>query len=190
MHPAGCRNSSPPPATPQGCQSQRSGLYFCSPFPPSHSLRTRVAGGGLGGLRIRPGISAGSWGPKWAGETWPRSLLILCPPNGSPISPFRRGIPSLPPAAPQGHQPCPTSTSPPPSLPPCPTSYLVTGGSSHPIRCLWFSHCCLVGALAVLPSETLESHVSYSGLGPHVYFFPNLFLSLFLVLFIFSLICL
>ena len=67
--PAGCRNSSPPPATPQGCWSQRSGLYFCSPFPPSHSLRTRAAGGGLGGQRIRPGISAGSWGSRCAGET-------------------------------------------------------------------------------------------------------------------------
>ena len=77
----------------------------------SHSLRTHVAGGGLGGHRIRPGISAGSWGPKWAGETWPCSLLILCPPSGSPISPFGRGIPSPPPAAPQGRQSRPASTS-------------------------------------------------------------------------------
>ena len=61
--PAGCRNSSPPPATPQGCRSQRSGLYFCFPFPPSHSLRTRVARGGLSGQRIRPGLLAGSQGP-------------------------------------------------------------------------------------------------------------------------------
>ena len=118
MGPAGCRNSSPPPATPQGCWSCRSDLYFCSPFPPSHSLRTRTAGRGLGGQRIRPGVSAGSRGPKWAGETWPHSLLILCPPDGPPISPFRRGIPSLPPATPQGHQSCPASTSPSPSLPP------------------------------------------------------------------------
>ena len=64
--PAGCRNSSPPPATPQGCRSWRSGLYFCSAFPPSHSLRTCTARGGLGGQRIRPGSSAGSQGPKWA----------------------------------------------------------------------------------------------------------------------------
>ena len=118
--PAGCRNSSPPPAAPQGCWSHRSGLYFCFPLSPSHSLRTRTAGGGLGGQRIRPGISGGSWGPKWAGETWPHSLLILCLPNGSPISPFGRGIPSPPPAAPQGCQSRPASTSPPPSLPPKP----------------------------------------------------------------------
>ena len=71
----------PSPSHPSGMRSWRSGLYFCSPFPPSHSLRTHVAGGGLGGQRIRPGISAGSWGSKWAGETWPCSLLILCPPN-------------------------------------------------------------------------------------------------------------
>ena len=134
---SGCRNSSPPPATPQECQSWRSGLYFCFPFPPSHSLRTHAAGGGLGGQRIRPGISAGPWGPKWARETWPRSLLLLCPPSGSSISPFGRGIPSPPPAATQGRQSCPTSTSPPPSLPPCPTSYPVAGGSSRPLRCPW-----------------------------------------------------
>ena len=100
--PAGCRNSSPPPATPLGCWSWRSGLYFCSPFPPSHSLRTRVAGGGLSGQRIRPRISAGSWGPKWAGDTWQLSLLILCPPSGSPISPFGRGNPLPSPSRPSG----------------------------------------------------------------------------------------
>ena len=137
MGPAGCRNSSPPTATPQGCRSQRSGLFFCSPFPPSHFLRTHTAGGSLGGQRTRPRISAGSWGPKWAGETWPPSLLILCPPNGSPISPFRHGIPSPPPATPQGHQSPSTSTSPPPSLTPSPTSYPVSGGSSHPLWCPW-----------------------------------------------------
>ena len=96
MDPAGCRNSSPPPATPQGCRSWRSGLYFCSPFPPSHSLRTRTAGGGLGGQRIRPGISAVSWGSKWAGETWLHSLLILHPPNGPPIFPSDVGSLLLP----------------------------------------------------------------------------------------------
>ena len=148
MGPAGCRNSSPPPATPQGCWSQWSGLYFCSPFPPSHSLRTRAAGGSIGGQRIRPGISAGSRGPMWAGETWPRSLLILCPPSGSPISPF-----SPPPAAPQGHQSHPAFTSPSPSLPPWPTSYLVAGLSSHTLRCPWFPLWCLVGALVVRRRE-------------------------------------
>ena len=92
-----------------------------------------AAGGGLGGQRIRPRISAGSWGPKWAGEAWPRSLLILCPPSGPPVSPFKSGIPSPPPAAPQGCQSRPASTSPPPLLPPSPTSYPVPGGSSHPL---------------------------------------------------------
>ena len=128
MGPAGCRNSSPPPATPHGCRSCRPGLYFCSRFLPSRCFRTRMAGGGLGGQRIRPGISAASWGPKWAGETWSRSLLILCPPSGSPVSPFGRGIPSPPPATRQGRRSRPASTSPPPSLPPRPTSYPVAGG--------------------------------------------------------------
>ena len=107
------------------------------PFPPSHSLRTHVAGGGLGGQRIRPGISAGSWGPKWPGESWPRSLLILCPPRGSPVPHFGHGIPSPPSAALQGRRSRPTSTSPPPPLPRGPASYLVTGGSSRPLRCPW-----------------------------------------------------
>ena len=128
-------NSSPPPATPQGCRSQTSSLYFCSPFPPSHSLRIHAAGGGLGGQRIRPEISAGSWGAKWGREAWPCSLLILCPPSGSPISPFGRGIPSPPPATPQERQSRPASTSPSPSLPPCPMSYPIAGGSSRPLRC-------------------------------------------------------
>ena len=135
--PIGFRNSFLTPATPQGCWSRRASLYFCSPFPPSHSLRTWVAGGGLGGQRIRPRISAGSRGPKWAGEAWPNSLLILCPPSGSPVSPFGHGIPSTAPETPQGHQSHLASTSPPPSLPPHPTSYWVTGGSSHPLRCPW-----------------------------------------------------
>ena len=107
----------PIPQPPVRGAGLRSGLYFCSPFPPSYSLRTPVAGGGLGGQRIRPRISAASWGPKWAGETWLCSLLILCPPSGSPISPFGRGIPSLPPPSPQGHQSRPASPSPPPSSP-------------------------------------------------------------------------
>ena len=89
---------------------------FLLPFPPSHTLRTRTAGGDLGGQRIRPGISAGSWGPTWAGETWPHSLLILCP-QRFPFSPFGHGNPSSPPATPQGCQSCLASTSPSPSLP-------------------------------------------------------------------------
>ena len=135
MGPAGCRNSSPPPAAPQGCRPRRSGLYFCSPFPPSCSLRIRPAGGGLSGQRIRPRISAGSQGPTWSGETCPRSLLILCPPSGPPISPFGRRIPSPPQAAPQGRLSCPASTCPSPSLPPRPASYPLAGGSSRPLRC-------------------------------------------------------
>ena len=107
------------------------------PLPSLPLPQDRAAGGGLGGQRIRPGTSAGSWGPKWAGETWPRPLLILCPPSGSPISPFRHGIPSPPPATPQGRQSHPVSPSPPPSLPPHPTSYPVAGGFSRPLRCPW-----------------------------------------------------
>ena len=64
-----------------------------------------MAGGGLGGQRIRPGISAGSRVPKWAGENWPCSLLILCPLSGPTISPFGHRIPSPPPAAPRAPVP-------------------------------------------------------------------------------------
>ena len=101
---------------------------FAPPFlPPIPSGPTRLEGASVG-RGSGPGISAGSWGSKWAGETWPHSLLILCPPDGSPVSPFGRGIPSPPPAAPQGRQSCPASTSPPPSLSPRPMSYPVAGG--------------------------------------------------------------
>ena len=130
------------------------GPTFAPPsLPPTPSGPAQLEGAS-GGQRIRPRISAGSWGPKWAGETWPRSHLILCPPNGSPNSPFRRGIPSPPPATPQqGRQSHPASTSPPPSLPPpCPPSYPVTGGSSRPLRCPW-SHWRLVGVLVVRRRE-------------------------------------
>ena len=54
-----------------------------------------------------------------------------------PNFPFGHGIPSPPPATPQGCQSCPPSTSPLPSLLPHPTSYPVTGVSSHPLRCPW-----------------------------------------------------
>ena len=130
----------------------RSSLYFCSPFPPSPSLRTHAAGGGLCG-QSRPEISAGSWGPKWAGENWLCSLLILCPPTGPPISPFGCVSPSSPPAAPQGRQSSPASTTPPPLTPPLtrrPTQSLavppvplgICGPPPVPRRCL-------VGALVV-----------------------------------------
>ena len=100
---------------------------------PSHSLRTRVAGGGLGGQRIRPGISAGSWGPKWAGETWPHSLLISALPMVPQFPPSGVGSLPLPQPPLRGTSPVP----PPLLLPPHPTSYPVAGGSSRPLRCLW-----------------------------------------------------
>ena len=103
------------PAAPQGCQSHQSSLYISSPFPPSHCLRIHAAGGGLSGQRIRPGISAGSSRPKWAGKM----LAILpsdpLPSQRSPPFPSQCGIPSPTPAAPQGHHSCPASTSPPPT---------------------------------------------------------------------------
>ena len=43
--------------------------------------RVRV---GLGGQRNRPGISAGSLGPKCTGKCWSHSLLFLCSPKGLP----------------------------------------------------------------------------------------------------------
>ena len=118
--PPGCRNSSPPPATPQGCRPRGLAFTFAPPsIPPTPSGPVQLEGASLG-RGSGPGISTGSWASKWAGETWPHSLLILCPPSGSPISPFGCGIPSPPTAAPQGRQSHPTSTSPPPSLPPMP----------------------------------------------------------------------
>ena len=100
------------------------GLYFCSPFPASHSLRTRWRGPRW--AEDQAHISAGSWGPKGAGETWPRSLLILCPPSGSPISPS--GVGSLP--LPQLHLRG-TSPVPPPLLLP-----LHSPHAPHPTRSL------------------------------------------------------
>ena len=87
----------------------------------------------LEGASVGKGSGLGSQqapgGPCGQEKPWPHSLLILCPPNGPPLSP--------PPDALQGHQSCLTSTSHPPSLPPCPTSYPVPGGSSCPLRCTW-----------------------------------------------------
>ena len=91
---SGCRNSSPPAATPLGYWSRRSGLYFCSPFPPSHSLRIHPAGGDLGGQRIRPEISAGSRGPSGQGKTGHApfcSSALLMVPQFTPL-----GMGSLP----------------------------------------------------------------------------------------------
>ena len=88
--PTRCGNSSLLPTAP--C---RAGLYFCSPFPPSHSLRTHTAGGDLGGQRIRPGISAGSPGPQWAGEMLATLPSDPLPSQWSPPFPTL-GVGSLP----------------------------------------------------------------------------------------------
>ena len=107
-----------------------------------------MAGGGLGGQRIRPGISAGSRVPKWARENWPCSLLILCPLSGPTISPFGRGIPSPPPATPQGCQCHPASTSPAPHSPPTPHPTWLLGVPPVPLG-VHGPPLCLVGALLV-----------------------------------------
>ena len=125
----------PLPQPPLRGAGPRGPAFTFAPIPSLPLPQDPLTGEGLGGQRIRHRISAGSWGPKWAGETWPHSLLILCSPSGSPISPFGRWIPSPSPATLQGHQSCSASTSPPPSLPHAP--YLVAGGSSHSLRCPW-----------------------------------------------------
>ena len=117
----------------------------------------------LGGQRVRPGISTGSWGSKWAGETWPHSLLILCPPNGSLSSPFGCGILSLPSASPQGYQSFPTSTSPPlHSLhAPHPTQSL----GVPPIPLSMVPHRCLVGDIVMRRCEfcvLLVGHLDFA----------------------------
>ena len=91
-------------------------------------LRPSVAGGSLRGWRIRPGTSAGSLGPKWAGKTL--AVFPSDPPicRGSlpiPVDPLTvggplpsMGIPPLPQPPFRGTSPvCPASTFPPPSLP-------------------------------------------------------------------------
>ena len=134
--PLGVETPSLPQPHLRGSSLRGLAFTFAPPSLPSIPSGPTWLEGGLGGQRIRTGISAGFRGPTWVGETRPCSLLILCPPNGSPISPFRHGIPSPPPTTPQGRQSCLPSTSPPPSLPPLPMSYPVAGGFSHSIRCL------------------------------------------------------
>ena len=116
---AGCRNSYPPPAAPRGAGPGGPAFTFAPPSP--HPLPQDPR----------------SWrGPRWAEDqardlsrppgsqvgmgNLAMPLLILCPPNGPPVSPFGCGIPSPPPAVPQGCQSHPASTSPLPSLPPHP----------------------------------------------------------------------
>ena len=99
-----------------------------SPQPPSYALRTNVAGGGegLGGQGTGLGAYlAGSPGSSGWGN---------CPPSSSPTPPGGplRCLPLLISLA-SAHRSCLASTSPLPSVPPCPTSSL--GGSSHLLGC-------------------------------------------------------
>ena len=146
MGPGGCRNSPPPDTLVPEVRP-----LLLLPLPSLPLPQDPRSWRGLRGQRIRPGISAASWGPKRVGEPWPGPHLILCTPHGSPISPIGSGISSPPPAAPQGRQSHPTSTSPPLSLPP---PYPVAGGSSHPLRCPWSpTSAWALGALVVRRSE-------------------------------------
>ena len=77
------------------------GLAFTFPLP---SLPLTPSGqawleGGSVGRGSGPGSQQAPRGPSGQGKRWPPSFLILCPPNGPPLSPSRRGIPSPPPAA-------------------------------------------------------------------------------------------
>ena len=136
--PTWCQNTSPSPSHPSGVLVLEVRPLLLLPLPPLPLPQDPCIWRGPWWAEDQAwDLSRGSWGPKWAGETWPCSLLILCPPSCSPVFPFRRGIPSPPPAAPQGRQFRPASTSPPPSLPSRPTSYLVAGGSSCLLRCPW-----------------------------------------------------
>ena len=59
------------------------------------------------------------------------------PSQWSPISPSGVGSLPLPQPSLRGSSPILPPLLLPPSLPPCPMSYQVTGGSSHPLRCPW-----------------------------------------------------
>ena len=107
----------PPPAVPQGHQS-----LLASTFPPSHAPRPHVAGGGLGGQRIRCWTSPGSLGLSGWGKCWLCSLLILRSQEGLPpfplisspwVGPSRVGTPHLPQLPLRGTSPHLASTFPP-----------------------------------------------------------------------------
>ena len=128
-----CRNPSLPLATPQGCRSRSSSLYFCSPFPPSHSLRTRAEGPSVGrgsglGSQQAPGGPSGQgnlatlpfdplpsqWFPNFPLRAW-EPFPSPSRPSGAPVlsrlhfsSPF---TPPMPPVLPGrwGFLPCPWS---------------------------------------------------------------------------------
>ena len=136
MGPAGCRNSPPPPATPQGCHPVGPAFTF-APLP---SLPLPQD---LQGLR----------GPQWA-EDQAQDLSRLLgaqvgrgnlatlpfaplPSQWSPNFPLWAWDPFPSPSRSSGLPVRPTSTSPSPHSPPRPTSYLVTEVSSHPLRCPW-----------------------------------------------------
>ena len=136
MGPTGCKNSFPPPATLWVPVPDVWPLLLL-PLPSLPLPQDLCSWRGSRWAEDQAWDLSRFCGPIWAGETWPGYLLILCLPNGSPISAFGHGIPSPPPVVPQGCQSRLTSTSPPPYLPLCPTSYPVTGGSSCPLRCPW-----------------------------------------------------
>ena len=101
---------------------------------PTLSGPTRMEGASVGqasGL----GSQQAPQSPSGQVKCWPHFLLILCPPNGPPPFPSLGMGTLLLSHRPSGVPVPSASTSHPPSL--LPTSYLVTGGSSHPLRCLW-----------------------------------------------------
>ena len=86
-------------------------------------------GSGLGSQQV-PGSPSGQGNLA----TLPFDAL---PSQWFPSFPLWVWDPFVSPSRPSGAQSHPASTSPPPSLPPHPTSYPVTGGSSRPLRCPW-----------------------------------------------------
>ena len=122
----------PSPNQPSGVLTRRFGLYFCSPFPPSHFLRTCTAEGASVGRASGRGSQQAPRGPD-------RGKLAMLPfdplpSQWSPNLPLQEWDPfPSPPATPQGHQSHPASTPPPPSLPPCPMSYPAAGVPPIPL---------------------------------------------------------
>ena len=137
------------------CGASPRGLAFTfapPSLPPTPSGPVQLEGA-LVGRGSDQGSQQAPGGPKWAGETWPRSLLILCPPIGSPVSPFEHGIPSPPQPPLRGASPVPPPLFLPPHSPTTPHILPGHWGFLPSPQVSVVPHQCLVGALVARKRE-------------------------------------